>query len=59
MRAPRYRGAMPDTDPADEALVARLDVIEEQTLASRAEAYAQVHAELQRRLEGDDGHAGA
>lgn len=50
---------MPETAPADDALVARLDVIEEQPLASRADAYAQVHAELQRRLEGDDDHAGA
>lgn len=50
---------MPDTHPSEEALVARLDVIEEQPLDSRADAYAQLHAELQRRLEGDDDHAGA
>ncbi len=49
---------MPD-DPrtSDDALLARLDVIEGQPLASRAEAYAQLHEELGRRLEGDDEHA--
>lgn len=41
-------------DDADDALVARLEVIEEQPLAARAEAYAQLHAELSERLEGAD-----
>ncbi|MGO4595552.1 hypothetical protein AB4Z18_17185 [Leifsonia sp. 2TAF2] len=41
---------------AEEALVARLDVIEEQPLAARADAYAQLHEQLRRTLEGDDEH---
>jgi hypothetical protein len=47
---------MPDQDRSDrdDALVARLEVIEEQPLADRAEAYAQLHAELSGRLEGPD-----
>ncbi|MFF2052664.1 hypothetical protein ACFVU2_13770 [Leifsonia sp. NPDC058194] len=46
---------MPDQDRDDsDALVARLEVIEEQPLAARADAYAQVHAELSQRLEGAD-----
>lgn len=39
---------------ADEGLLPRLEVIEEQPLAARAEAYAQLHAELSARLEGAD-----
>ena len=38
----------------DDALVERLDVIEEQPLGARADAYAQLHDQLRRRLEGDD-----
>ncbi|WP_348786944.1 hypothetical protein [Leifsonia sp. NPDC080035] len=38
----------------DEGLLPRLEVIEEQPLAARAEAYAQLHAELSARLEGAD-----
>ncbi|MBO1737188.1 hypothetical protein [Leifsonia sp. TF02-11] len=37
-----------------DALVARLDVIEAQPLAERADAYAQLHEVLQARLEGSD-----
>jgi hypothetical protein len=44
----------PDSAPADDALVSRLIVIEEQPLAARAEAYVQVHDELRDRLEGSD-----
>ena len=40
----------------DGGLVERLDVIEEQPLASRADAYAQLHEQLRRTLEGDDQH---
>jgi len=40
----------------DGALVERLDVIEEQPLADRADAYAQLHEQLRRTLEGDDEH---
>ncbi|MGN6429068.1 hypothetical protein [uncultured Leifsonia sp.] len=43
-----------DADGADEGLLPRLEVIEEQPLAARAEAYAQLHAELSARLEGSD-----
>ena len=43
-----------DRDHADDALVERLEVIEEQPLAARADAYAQLHAELSDRLEGAD-----
>jgi len=39
-----------------DGLVDRLDVIEEQPLASRADAYAQLHEQLRRTLEGDDDH---
>lgn len=39
---------------AEEGLLPRLEVIEEQPLAARAEAYAQLHAELSARLEGAD-----
>ncbi len=46
---------MSDHGPDDtDALVARLEVIEEQPLAARAEAYAQLHAELSERLERAD-----
>ncbi|WP_205288700.1 hypothetical protein [Leifsonia aquatica] len=47
---------MSDHDRADGegALVERLEVIEEQPLAARADAYAQLHAELSDRLEGAD-----
>lgn len=44
---------MSDQD-RDDALVARLEVIEEQPLTARADAYAQLHAELSDRLEGAD-----
>lgn len=37
-------------------LVDRLDVIEEQSLAARADAYAHLHEQLRRTLEGDDDH---
>ena len=43
-------------DGGDE-LVARLDVIEEQPLAARADAYAQLHDALTRELENGDAHA--
>jgi hypothetical protein len=39
---------------ADDALVPRLNLIEDQPLASRADAYAQVHDELRDELEGGD-----
>jgi hypothetical protein len=47
----------PDDDtatPIDDALMPRLRVIEDQPLATRADAYAQVHDELQKLLEGGD-----
>jgi hypothetical protein len=40
-----------------DALVSRLRLIEDQPLDSRAAAFAQLHDELQRRLEGGDSHA--
>jgi hypothetical protein len=42
------------TAGADDALVPRLNLIEDQPLASRADAYAQVHDELRDELEGGD-----
>jgi hypothetical protein len=43
----------PEESP-DDALVPRLRVIEDQPLATRAEAYAQLNDELRDRLEGGD-----
>jgi len=50
---------MSDTSPAEpttetDALLSRLLVIEDQPLESRAEAFTQLHDELQHRLEGGD-----
>lgn len=45
------RAAEPD------ALVSRLRLIEDQPLDFRAAAFAQLHDELQHRLEGGDSHA--
>jgi hypothetical protein len=42
------------TAGTDDALVPRLNLIEDQPLASRADAYAQVHDELRDELEGGD-----
>ena len=42
------------TAGADDALVPRLNLIEDQPLASRADAYAQMHDELREELEGGD-----
>ncbi|QJU55938.1 hypothetical protein HL652_05105 [Herbiconiux sp. SALV-R1] len=50
---------MVNHDDHDDALLPRLRVIEEQPLEHRAEAYAQVHDELTRRLEGGDSAAAA
>jgi hypothetical protein len=41
-------------DETENALVSRLRVIEDQPLESRAAAFAQVHEELQSRLDGGD-----
>jgi hypothetical protein len=41
-----------------DALVARLELIEDQPLAERAAAYAQLHEVLQSRLEGSDRRGG-
>lgn len=51
---------IPDTDTpgrsdrGGNALLSRLRVIEDQPLESRAVAFAQIHAELQLRLDGAD-----
>lgn len=45
---------MDATDRGEDGLVSRLAVIEEQALAARADAYAQVHDELRDQLEGGD-----
>ena len=54
---------MPDTEksepdeavePDHDGLLARLDVIEQQPLGDRAQAYNTLHAELSRRLESAD-----
>ncbi|GAA4152695.1 hypothetical protein [Leifsonia shinshuensis] len=48
-------GDRPDDGPATpDGLLSQLEVIEEQPLAARAEAYAQLHEELSARLEGAD-----
>jgi hypothetical protein len=39
-----------------DALLSRLRVIEDQPLATRADAYAHVHEQLQAELEGGDTH---
>ena len=45
-------------DPAgDDGLLSRLRVIEDQPLEMRATAFAQLHDELQARLEGGDAQA--
>ncbi|MEY9853817.1 hypothetical protein ACFQ9V_13495 [Leifsonia sp. NPDC056665] len=41
-----------------DALVERLELIEGQPLAERAEAYAHLHESLQARLEGSDRRGG-
>lgn len=46
----------PQASVDEDGLVDRLDVIEEQPLAARADAYAQLHEQLRRTLEGDDDH---
>jgi hypothetical protein len=46
------------TEPGGDELLDRLDVIEGQPLADRAEAYAQLHEELVRRLDAADPHDG-
>jgi hypothetical protein len=50
-----------DSAPVDgtdsDALLSRLRLIEDQPLESRAAAFAQLHDELQARLEGGDSHA--
>jgi hypothetical protein len=44
-----------DDNPADnDALLSRLRVIEDQPLESRAQAFTQLHDQLQSRLEGHD-----
>lgn len=42
-----------------DALLSRLRLIEDQPLESRAVAFAQIHEELQSRLDGGDSSAGA
>jgi hypothetical protein len=41
-------------ESVENVLLSRLSVIEDQPLESRAAAFAQLHDELQRRLEGVD-----
>lgn len=51
----RYRGGVTTQDaPSDDALMSRLRVIEDQPLATRADAYAHLHDELREVLEGGD-----
>ncbi len=42
------------TEPADNELLSRLRLIEDQPLEARAEAFAQIHEELQAVLESSD-----
>ena len=51
--APSAAGRSP---AGEDGLLARLDVIEEQPLEARADAYANLHEQLRRTLEGDDEH---
>lgn len=44
----------PGVDAPGDGLLPLLDVIEEQSLSERADAYTQLHAELSARLEGAD-----
>ncbi len=46
-----------DIDSETDALLSRVRLIEDQPLESRAAAFAQVHDELQSRLEGGDAPA--
>jgi hypothetical protein len=48
-------------EPSGEAnaLLSRLRLIEDQPLESRAVAFAQIHEELQSRLDSPDAHSGA
>jgi hypothetical protein len=50
-----------NADPSEEtnALVSRLRLIEDQPLESRAVAFAQIHEELQSRLDSGDAAGGA
>ncbi|MFZ4895076.1 hypothetical protein ACL9RL_11540 [Plantibacter sp. Mn2098] len=41
-------------DVSNEALVSRVQLIDDQALEQRAEAYVQVYEELRTRLEGSD-----
>lgn len=43
-----------DASATPDGLLSQLEVIEEQPLAARAEAYAQLHEELSARLDGAD-----
>ncbi|CAN5482353.1 hypothetical protein BH10ACT7_BH10ACT7_26270 [soil metagenome] len=47
-----------EDEPIADALISRLRLIEDQPLDSRATAFAQLHDELQARLEGGDAPAG-
>lgn len=49
---------MDESTSETDALLSRLRVIEDQPLEARALAYAQVHDELHRRLEGGDAQSG-
>ena len=44
----------PDADEENDGLLSRIRLIEDQPLEARAEAFAQLHAELQSALEGSD-----
>jgi hypothetical protein len=46
-----------DGSPETDALLSRLRLIEDQPLDTRATAFAQLHDQLQVRLEGGDAHA--
>ena len=46
-----------EVSPETDALLSRLRVIEDQPLDTRATAFAQLHDQLQVRLEGGDAHA--
>jgi len=45
---------MSDTEPADNELLSRLRLIEDQPLEARAEAFAQIHEQLHSALESSD-----
>jgi hypothetical protein len=58
-RATEPQTSHPESSGESNALLSRLRLIEDQPLESRAVAFAQIHEELQSRLDSPDAHSGA